>query len=455
MTSPDREQFVKLREANEAVYSFVEELLQKIEGLEHDIDEKKVLLEKQEDMADMYHQRSREVKAELMKTQQNMERNAYVSVLVDGDSMNFLDEFVRDGESGGQEAARLLIRNVSEYIQNELIDLRHDLAVIVRVYANLKGLRRTYQEADILDDENDFELFVRGFNMGHPMCDFVDAGAGKECSDEKIRETFKLHAGNVHCKHIIFAGSTDNGYARLLGPYSSTEVGKRVTMLEGPPFERELAALKDKFRTTSFPTLFRDTKLPPTRRVSFSATPIHTPTPKPPSYASAASLSSSPPSYTGSSPPTPAPSEKAPGSPNGSQNGANGSTWVNGNGSTNSWTVVLRNKKGQRVDPPIKPSPSIVQSLKSRKLCNPYHLLGTCHFLACKHEHGERLNDKMMEALRYVARLAPCPAGLECEDENCYSGHRCPNNPCHRPNCHFPKEMHAVDTKVCKTWSVQ
>ncbi|KGM92213.1 uncharacterized protein PADG_11751 [Paracoccidioides brasiliensis Pb18] len=47
--------------------------------------------------------------------------------------------------------------------------------------------------------------------------------------------------------------------------YSSTEVCNRVTMLEGPPFERELAELKDKCHTTSFPTVFRDTKLPPTR----------------------------------------------------------------------------------------------------------------------------------------------------------------------------------------------
>ncbi|KAG5288781.1 CCCH zinc finger DNA binding protein [Histoplasma capsulatum G186AR] len=453
MASPDHEHFMKLREANEAFYGFVEGLLQKIKDLELDIDEKKVRLEKQEDMANMYHQRSREAKTELTKLQQNMERNAFVSVLVDGDSMNFLDEFVENGELGGQDAARRLIQHVSEYVQNELADLRPDLPVVVRVYANLKGLRRTYQEAHILDDENEFELFVRGFNMGHPLCDFVDAGAGKECSDEKIRETFKLHAGNVHCKHIVFAGSTDNGYARLLGPYSSTtDFCKRVTMLEGPPFEKELAQLKDKYRTTSFPTVFRDTKLPPIRRVSFSATPIYEPNPtkSPPSYASAASFSSSPPAYNGSRPSTPAPVEKTPGSPS----GANGPAWFNGNG-TVCGVAVLKNKHGQRVDSPIKPSSSIVQSLKSRKLCNPYHLLGTCHFLACKHEHGERLNDKMMEALRYVARLAPCPSGLECEDENCYSGHRCPNNPCHRPNCHFPKEMHGVDTKICKTWSVQ
>ncbi|PGH14546.1 hypothetical protein AJ80_05866 [Polytolypa hystricis UAMH7299] len=441
---PFRDLYGKLREASDGVYSLVE----KVDELEKQLDEKQLLLEKQEDLADMYYQRSKETKAELTKSQQNMERSGFVSVLVDGDSMNFLDDFVRDGESGGREAAHLLISSVTEYIQTELPDLRHDLALVIRIYANMRGLGRVYQDTGILDHAQDLECFVRGFNMGHPMCDFVDAGTGKECSDEKVRETFKLHFGDVHCKHIVFCGSTDNGYARLLGPYSGAGTTcNRITMVEGAPFERELAELKDKFRTTSFPVAFRDTKLPPGRRVSFSAAASSTrsPGPKPSTYASAASQSTAAVNNNASDsrPGTPSPSEKSPSSPSSITNGHNG---------VFPESKVLRNKKGQRVDAPLKPSSSIVQSLKSRKLCNPYHLLGSCPYTSCRHEHGEQLSDKWMEALRYVARLAPCPAGLECEDEDCYSGHRCPNQPCHRPNCHFPKEMHGVDTKACKIW---
>ncbi|KGM92212.1 uncharacterized protein PADG_11750 [Paracoccidioides brasiliensis Pb18] len=105
-------------------------------------------------MANMYHQRSREAKLELMKTPQNMERNAFVSVL-------FMDKFVIDGKSGVKK----------------LPDSSSTM---------FKRQRRTYQEAQTLDDEEEFELFVRGFNIGHPMCDFMYAGAEKECSDEKI-----------------------------------------------------------------------------------------------------------------------------------------------------------------------------------------------------------------------------------------------------------------------------
>ncbi len=58
--------------------------------------------------------------------------------------------------------------------------------MIVRVYANVKGLAKAYRESEILS-ETTFVDFVRGFNMGNTMCDYIDAGNGKECSDEKVK----------------------------------------------------------------------------------------------------------------------------------------------------------------------------------------------------------------------------------------------------------------------------
>jgi hypothetical protein len=39
----------------------------------------------------------------------------------------------------------------------------------------------------ILDSAAELDLFARDFNMGHPLCDFVDAGNGKECADAKLK----------------------------------------------------------------------------------------------------------------------------------------------------------------------------------------------------------------------------------------------------------------------------
>jgi hypothetical protein len=60
------------------------------------------------------------------------------------------------------------------------------LQVITRVYANVAGLSKTYTVHGILSEPT-FVEFIRGFNMGETMCDYVDAGTGKECSDEKVK----------------------------------------------------------------------------------------------------------------------------------------------------------------------------------------------------------------------------------------------------------------------------
>jgi len=61
------------------------------------------------------------------------------------------------------------------------------LTVLVHVYANVRGLGRAYKEAGVLEEASHLADFARGFNMGDAMCNYVDAGTGKECSDEKLK----------------------------------------------------------------------------------------------------------------------------------------------------------------------------------------------------------------------------------------------------------------------------
>jgi len=84
------------------------------------------------------------------------------------------------------EAAHNLRSKVCEYVSNEL-DLPNNIKIKVRIYANMKGLASTYYHSKILDNIADLDAFVRGFNIGHPMSDFVDAGDGKECADSKLK----------------------------------------------------------------------------------------------------------------------------------------------------------------------------------------------------------------------------------------------------------------------------
>lgn len=236
-------------------------------------------------------------------------------------------------------------------------------------------------------------------------------------------EVFKLHVQNVHCKHIIFGGSADNGYARMLGPYAGIEmISKRITMLKGPPLAEELSRLAHNFTTISFTEVFRTVKLPE-RRVSFSAPSPNSNSPRPATWASTVTATPTP------SAGNPLRQEAAP-------------MVEPGTGS------IARNALGQRVDPPLNISQPLVVTLKKEKLCNNWHLTNSCPYPQCKHKHGEKLKGKDLNTLRYVARLAACDWGLECNDPDCFRGHRCLKTNCDGSGCQFAYRMHDVDTRI-------
>ncbi|KAL9126767.1 MAG: hypothetical protein Q9217_004236 [Psora testacea] len=347
--------------------------------------------------------------------------NGQLEPLIDGDCMNFRDDLVQAAEAGGQEAAQLLRSSIIDHVHDQIPDIQHEFDVLVYVYANLRGLAKAYGDAKIIQQREDLDRFVRGFNMGHGLVNIIDAGNGKECSDAKIRELFRIQIGDVHCKHLIFGGSSDNGYARLLGPYCGNDnVRERITMLEGPRFAPELAMIASKVKTASFPKLFRDTKIEarPTSNIPPppGLTPARNSNGTSKSYASRAAapapahvtLDIPPPSNPKSAPPTQL-------CPEG---------------------IIGRNSEGQRVDLPIKPSAAIATALKPKKLCNNHHLRGDCRNPNCQYEHGVPLEGQEREALRFLARQVPCQDELYCEDPYCYYGHR------------FPSSMHEVDETI-------
>jgi len=236
-------------------------------------------------------------------------------------------------------------------------------------------------------------------------------------ADSRI-EHFTMHITDVHCQHIIFGGSADNGYARLLGTYfANEEQSKRITMLQGPSFAKELVDYVDKFATTTFDTVFRKSKIP-SRRVSISITPPLSPSPN---YAGAVVQS-------------------LPLRPN-----PNGALSPNARQDISELTI-LRNSRGQRIDSPLRYSQNDLNDLRQRKLCNSYHLLGQCPYRNCTHLHEPKLSSRQREALRYIARFTPCTNGLECDDASCIAGHQCFRRGCVMVGCRFPREMHGVDT---------
>jgi hypothetical protein len=213
----------------------------------------------------------------------------------------------------------------------------------------------------------------------------------------------------------------------------------RIALLEGVPFERELDHLKNNIKTAKFNGLFRTSKLVTSQPNLQPQPPQVLPAPLAISrtvsattngsgaWAAAAAL----PPLVATPSPTPKPATDSP-------------------------LTVPRNRYGQRVDPDLKYDRSMVKQVKTLKLCNVHYLRGDCPYEDCSHEHFYKPSKAELNTLRYIARMAPCRFGSECEDSKCMYGHRCPaGNPCaFGDSCRFPDEMHDMDTNVVKAIKV-
>jgi hypothetical protein len=111
-------------------------------------------------------------------------------------TFQFRDELVQAGLDGGKQAMSLLKQSVEKKLKILSGNVPPHLQVIIRVYANLQGLAQSYQNSGLLSNGQTLEEFVRGFNMGDPLCDYVDAGNGKECADEKVKGEFSNSSAN-------------------------------------------------------------------------------------------------------------------------------------------------------------------------------------------------------------------------------------------------------------------
>ncbi|OJJ99745.1 hypothetical protein ASPACDRAFT_1888417 [Aspergillus aculeatus ATCC 16872] len=433
---------------------------------------------KQENERFRLNQEIAQYKTEVADLRHNQAKLSFVSILVDGDCMNFNDALIQEGHNGGRRAARLLLQAVERYIRDTDPQASPSLQYRVSVYANLPGLEKAYREAKVLSWTETLDPFVRGFNMEDSQCDFIDAGNGKECSDVKIRATFERDILDVHCRHIIFCAATDNGYARLLGSHRGSN---RITLVEGAPFAWEIEQLATELRTAAFPAVFRAAKLP-ARAYSFSAaatasanvvaaspptagdTQSSSParrdyatiakanlqmTPSP----SASSSSYSATASTTPTPPTPSPS---------SSSSTSTSTQIIFNISPSVTSTPLLpkikyNARGHRIDPqlPRASSKENYERLRAAKLCNRYHLQDDCSYGdSCTHAHGRRLTSAQdLHDLRCISRTSVCGEGLWCTNRKCVCGHQCPWESWRDhelTGCRFPEEMHGVDREVVR-----
>ena len=226
----------------------------------------------------------------------------------------------------------------------------------------------------------------------------------------------------------VFGCSHDNGFARLLEKYVfDATISTRITLLEGIPFGKELLGLP--FNRSKFGTIFRSEKIapppigaPPANRNGLETAAAaallrsmnHTPSESVSSngeagYAKPGAIAT----WAGRAavaanlpPPTP-PAEKV-------TPAAGGATSVMGNLTKD---TIPRNRKGQRLDPPVKHDKAEVERVRRMKMCNIHFLRGECPYgPKCTHKHDKTPSPRDLEILRVVARYSCCRQGGGCDD---------------------------------------
>ncbi|EEH35608.2 C-x8-C-x5-C-x3-H type zinc finger protein [Paracoccidioides lutzii Pb01] len=464
------QRYERVKAVEQSRNELIEDLLRRVAELENAYQQTRLDHERESRFNREVQMHEMELMKQITAMEALMEQEPFLLILLDGDGMIFQDSFLQQGEQGGKDAANQFWASIREYASRNLPNIPSP-KIIARVYANVKGLADACYKAGIIERPGLVEEFTRGFNGSRLLFDFVDVGSGKDRADDKISEVFKLHLYNCHCHQIFLGCSHDNGYARLLeDTLADRELIGRISLIEGIPFERELALIKASYRVTKFEELFRTSKI---------ITNLHLWNDR-----NAANNSSN---AAPSSAPLTALSSNAPVSSNLARVPSNSTIPLNRATTPSTWAAttaagaqgpftdlttskpsspsppkVERNKYGQRVDRlDFKSIPKDeLNRVKKLKLCNLYYLLGDCPNLSCYHTHDHKLTKNERMVLHAVARMTPCRFGTECDDPGCIYGHRCPQSEVGKKdcfwgsNCRFDTAAHGIDTKIVKVTKV-
>lgn len=171
-----------------------------------------------------------------------------------------LHRFLTRGTAGGRDAASELHSKVQAYLASELA-FPSSGDIVVKAYANHRGLASHLVASGFIGSERDFALFVEAFNQRMPLFEFADVGAGKERADHKIRRWLEHFVANRQCAHILLGCGHDRGYETFLEQFGADPaVAARITIVRGAIMHVDFAKLGFG-RAIGLWTVFHDRKV--------------------------------------------------------------------------------------------------------------------------------------------------------------------------------------------------
>ena len=357
---------------------------------------------------------------------------------------------------GGRRAAESLRDEIKELL-HALSNVSKDTRILIRIFANAmsgssgKGsLSTTLRRTGVLKDERVFHDFLQGFS-GSQNCEFIDLGPGKEKADEKIKgpcnqatlprsadqyrgdntDAFHHCIASPTCKHILFGGCHDGGYARLLEKHTGeTAVTSRVTLIRAVQTSYEYDILKDHFAMLRLETFRPDLLNSPLafRPSHTKSSPSQSEPAVPMSYSAKARL----PLNDGEIGMLQKLGIKAKSSKLSAADRA-----IANRRQTEKLLGPIKQEpgSGRRIDTPLTSIMTTEQASRFRdrvnrpKLCNEWMVKGDCGMRGasegCLYNHEAVLNDEEKVQFLLMLRKQSCKLGpLKCHNELCWYGHR-------------------------------
>ncbi|KAK0391486.1 hypothetical protein NLU13_0987 [Sarocladium strictum] len=391
------------------------------------------------------------------------DRKPFVLVLVDGDGYIFHESLIKAGAEGGRRAAQMLDESVKFSLREK--GLEH-CDIMVRIYANIAGLSKALSKAGLGGHEaRSLAPFVASFNRSYGLYDFVDAGDLKENADFKLRSTLRFYADIPSCRQIYFAACHDVGYISELTPHMSDK--SRFTLVEtaGVKFHDEFR--KFNINVERFQGVFRSSPLDSSSSstLSYSKMAVASPPAQTPREPSAHTYN--PPHKSGSSTVCtfflkgickhgdkcqfahPAGTEKTPQNWRERARQQTGSIEDLPAPSDIPENCIAVNAEGHRLDPLLPPGSieaSKALKARSRRICNEYHVLGSCrNGPGCEYDHTP-LGPGMKGGAEALSRSILCARRGACRLVNCIKGHTCQVPGCSKRGgkefCRLPTMAH-------------
>lgn len=396
-----------------------------------------------------------------------LDRNSYVTVLIDGDALTFAKEYVNKGLQGGKDVARSIHDAVKHFATEVLPNMGH-FQVHVKLFADIRALSESLLRTKHVDKASTFESFLTGLMSSdvHVMLvDVIDTSLMKDLTTRKLQEAYRHEFANVHCHQVFLAATANQDMNALLDESPEIPVHERVTLLDiqdlsaQDQFQHEISTMKLDISLMKVPTDIPTTipaKIPSpmlSRIPSTSSTKTMNSGPGNPSAASTPQLSW-------------AAMTAQPFIPKVSDNKSGVPTPISVNTPSVTKSAVAevpRNRYGQRVDPVDTSIPyQELQRIKKMKLCNIHYLVGKNECAGnCGHSHTYPLSKSEKNILKEVARMTACHNRTDCADLTCIYGHRCPQNRPDRKDCYYKDQCrfsgwgHGIDETVVRTKSVK